>query len=348
MTDREPIAATGRMAAIESGRGLAALAVSFLHGANMMSAPQYQGRVGFDGLFEYGFLGVDFFFVLSGFIIVLVHRQDIGAPHRAFRYIWRRVTRILPTYWLIAAISLVLNQLIQREKALVTPLYLLKNALLIDSPLWLGIAWTLQHEFFFYFAFVVMILSRVLGGLLFATWAVVCAIAWTLGLQKGTEGFLFFALNPYMAMFFIGMALSFIYTQRRPWLPAVVFGLAVIGLALWAYVLAMGLDRWSLPRYLGVATLFGAVLGLLLIAHDRKVWIPAPLVWLGSLSYSLYLVHPFPIGYFYSILAKLGLFNTAPEVMVFVAGQVLALICAWMIFRFFEQPIIRWAHRKVP
>ncbi len=55
--------------------------------------------------FGFGHAGVDFFFVLSGFIIMHAHTADIGKPERLYRYLWRRATRIYPIYWIVTLIQ---------------------------------------------------------------------------------------------------------------------------------------------------------------------------------------------------------------------------------------------------
>jgi len=57
---------------------------------------------------QFGHAGVDFFFVLSGFIIFFVHGKDIGKPSRLPHYVWRRFIRIYPVYWAVTLISIVL------------------------------------------------------------------------------------------------------------------------------------------------------------------------------------------------------------------------------------------------
>ncbi|NBQ54213.1 MAG: acyltransferase, partial [Proteobacteria bacterium] len=49
--------------------------------------------------------GVDFFFVLSGFIILHAHMDDIGRPARLGRYLWRRAVRVYPIYWICLTLS---------------------------------------------------------------------------------------------------------------------------------------------------------------------------------------------------------------------------------------------------
>ncbi|QCI79312.1 acyltransferase [Hankyongella ginsenosidimutans] len=93
----------------------------------MMRPEQYSGRPAFDDLFSKGFVGVDFFFVLSGFIICFVHYKDMSRPDRLPRYAWRRLTRVLPTYWVVFVAALAMNLLLQREKATVTAPWLLEQ-----------------------------------------------------------------------------------------------------------------------------------------------------------------------------------------------------------------------------
>ena len=73
---------TGTLASLQAGRALAALAVVAFHLSIMMGEDRYGGVPVFGAATRYGYLGVDYFFVLSGFIIAHVHGRDIGRPER--------------------------------------------------------------------------------------------------------------------------------------------------------------------------------------------------------------------------------------------------------------------------
>jgi len=63
-------------------RGVAALTVVLYHATRGLSLPQYLGYIPFGNSLGFGHAGVDFFFVLSGFIIMHAHTADIGRPER--------------------------------------------------------------------------------------------------------------------------------------------------------------------------------------------------------------------------------------------------------------------------
>ena len=60
-------------------------------------------------IFQFGHAGVDLFFVISGFIILFVHYDDIGRPERVGRYLGRRLSRIMPAYWVALTFTIVLS-----------------------------------------------------------------------------------------------------------------------------------------------------------------------------------------------------------------------------------------------
>ncbi len=96
-----------------------------------------------------GHAGVDLFFAISGFIILFVHGGDIGRPGRFARYAGRRLTRILPAYWVALAVTIGLG--VAGSHGFPAVFEVVWSALLLPSdhtPL-LGIAWTLQHEIVF-------------------------------------------------------------------------------------------------------------------------------------------------------------------------------------------------------
>jgi peptidoglycan/LPS O-acetylase OafA/YrhL len=57
-----------KMASIEAARAFAAISVVLMHCANAMNVDHFSGHVGINSIFDFGYVGVDFFFVLSGFI----------------------------------------------------------------------------------------------------------------------------------------------------------------------------------------------------------------------------------------------------------------------------------------
>src|SRR5574343_121942 len=55
----------------------------------------------FDSALHFGYLGVDFFFVLSGFIIYHIHAKDIGQPQKITPYLLKRFIRLYSIFWVV-------------------------------------------------------------------------------------------------------------------------------------------------------------------------------------------------------------------------------------------------------
>ncbi len=90
--------ANSKIQSLQVFRGLAATAV-VAHHANLSTAA-FVGIVpsGVSNVFNLGLLGVDFFFVLSGFIIMYAHLDDMGTWGAVRKYSIKRLARIYPAY----------------------------------------------------------------------------------------------------------------------------------------------------------------------------------------------------------------------------------------------------------
>jgi exopolysaccharide production protein ExoZ len=153
---------------IELGRGTAAFVVVISHIDYVRLPSEWVF------LHHWGRWGVAFFFVLSGFIILHVHWQDIDVRSRAANFAWRRFLRIFPLYWLVLTFGLLIR--IHLGDTSYAPnvdlAYLIHQMLLLPGRLFVNPAWTLRHELLFYGIFLVAILNRKLGIVLFALWLV--------------------------------------------------------------------------------------------------------------------------------------------------------------------------------
>ena len=88
---------------LQAGRALAAISVAAFHLSITMGVERYGGVPVFQEFTQHGSRGVDFFFVLSGFIILFAHVGDIDKPRAWGEYIYRRFVRLFPIYWLYTA-----------------------------------------------------------------------------------------------------------------------------------------------------------------------------------------------------------------------------------------------------
>ncbi|MEZ4715903.1 MAG: acyltransferase [Caldilineaceae bacterium] len=162
---------------------MAALLVVFYH-ITELSQTRFDSLF-LGGVFAFGFTGVDFFFVLSGFIILYVHGRDLGDERVLGAYAAKRFVRLYPIYWCVALVKIgVIFVVPAYAKAHEADLaFLVKSLLLIPQenlPI-IGAAWTLSYEVLFYALFGVAILVGPRWAYRFAlTWLALIALVFML------------------------------------------------------------------------------------------------------------------------------------------------------------------------
>lgn len=164
---------------IQAYRGFAAVLVVLYHAGTLASA-KFGASPGLE-IFNFGWSGVQFFFVLSGFIIYHVHERDIGQPSMLPDYARKRVIRIYPAYIIV---TLLLAPVWLFVPSLGEPYHkdlgaLVLSLLLVPQPHspHLAVAWTLVHEVMFYALFATAICSRKLGLMVMGSWFTAVAVA---------------------------------------------------------------------------------------------------------------------------------------------------------------------------
>jgi exopolysaccharide production protein ExoZ len=302
-------------------RGIAALLVMFFHYAKYLKSTVPGADIGFD-MFSGGYAGVDVFFIISGFIIVHSTEQKRHAGPFAFSI--RRLFRVVP---LAQIATLTYFAIISAP----TPSRLLWKSLLFlpsadaDAPKFgypvVAQEWTLSYELVFYGVFAAVLIfthrRRVLAASL-ALAACVLGFQWLLGgpislrpngvaLPVDYHGFIPAEIlgvlgNPILIEFVAGMALAAAYLRfesrlrHARWrLAERLVGLSLIGTFLASYLSRLDPGNGLLDKGGGACCLVTG--GLLLEVSFRR---PAAaeagrclsaFLWLGSISYSLYLVH---------------------------------------------------------
>lgn len=324
-----------RIEILEQLRGIAALAVTLYH---LVSSQGLVSRGSWlNHSAEYGWLGVEVFFVISGFIIpysLFVGgykvRQHFGV------FVFKRFRRLEPPYLASIALTLALGyatSLITGNAYQVgwTRLALHLGYLnAFTEYKWINpVYWTLGIELQFYLlaAACFPLIASTRKGL--AMGAIVALLASSLFWRSpdGPEHQQMYAwVFPYGGLFALGIA-SF-HKRCGQWGDSLYLCTALA--ASGVICLTMG------PLHAGT----GAITAVLLAyANTPRIRV---LSWLGAISYSLYLVH-FPIG---SKVASLGarIADTDYERLAFVAfGLCLSLVTAHLMYRFVEQPSLRWS-----
>jgi peptidoglycan/LPS O-acetylase OafA/YrhL len=137
-------------------RGIAVLLVAFSH--LLLIEKKYGGNSIIPEFVLFGASGVDLFFVISGFVMVTITREKFRKPMEALKFIYHRVIRIYPVYWIYSVLVLIVF-LIQPSwvnSAQGNQVDIVSSFLLLPSnnlPL-VNVGWSLVHEvYFFCFSF---------------------------------------------------------------------------------------------------------------------------------------------------------------------------------------------------
>ncbi|MBD8066792.1 acyltransferase [Devosia sp. PTR5] len=331
-------------------RGVAALAVVAYHTHLILAQPEYGGREIFADWAAKGWVGVNFFFVLSGFIILSAHRADIGVPRAVPRYVWRRFVRLFPLYWIGLTAYVVAAWI-----GLGAPDFgwswtnLAAAYLLIETgpgqTLPLKVAWTLLYELRFYIAFIALLLSPRIGLALMGAWLVGIAVSATL--LPGLGGS---ALSLWNIYFFFGMG-ACLLLPRIPdilaW-PVLLAAVLVLILALAPIHFSIGEGEKSAPLLLALALGFTLLLvGAVALERSTHFSMPWPLMLIGDASYSIYLVHSATLSVL-ALLAHRVTHDALPGPLLFALAFGLSSLAGIVVHVLIERPLLQALRHRSP
>ncbi len=345
------------------------------------NAPHIGYRPGLDGLralavvavFAYharidwlpgGFLGVDLFFVLSGYLITSLLLVEWEARNRIdLRRFWlRRARRLLPALVVVVLGALVLSAIFARQDlahtrgdAVSSLLYytnwheIFANRsyfVRTGNPSLLTHLWSLAVEEQFYLVWplllvpaLVLLGRRRLPMLVIAGIAASAALMWILYNPGSDPSRVYFGTDTRAFLLLMGILLALVWPaieRLRRALPL----LELLGIAalVGAVLLFRNMQDFNPTLFRGgdLAASFCFVVLIAAVAHPKtgigKALGVAPLRWIGERSYGIYLWH-------WPIIVLLAGVNTRPGFGIVAAEAALVLAAATLSYRFVEQPI---------
>jgi exopolysaccharide production protein ExoZ len=334
-------------------RAAAALFVVYFHAR---ITPRYALGISDPGA-VFGGVGVDIFFVISGFIM-----WQIGAAKLlpATDFLKKRLTRIVPMYW-IATFCMFPMPLISGTisdgntidfKQLTASLLFVpwpSHALQSGFAPVYGPGWTLNYEMFFYVVFAMALMLRDRRKLLIFITSFFVAIV-LLGWLLNFGGILGVYTGSITLEFVYGVLIGWLITTKGPLPAPVAIAASIMGLSL----LAWFPDEQALPfaRFLtwGIPSAL-VLLGLVSLEYRFGGWKSSLARLLGDASYSIYLTHLFTIGIIFVIWRKIGLVsvdkNWSAEAVSFIAlSFILSSFVGVLSYLYLERPILNYLHSR--
>ncbi|MBN3788767.1 acyltransferase [Burkholderia sp. Ac-20353] len=336
---------------LQAARAAAAVLVVLFHLGAQFALDKIFGVKWIGHIFEFGKAGVEFFFVLSGFIIITAHRHDLFNPRRFASYIRKRVIRIYPTYWIVfAAVSLTLAASPVLREAIPDGDTLVRSILLIpQDPAVVGgtgapvliVAWSLQWEIVFYALIGCFILGRIFASIAIAF--LLMSVATCFNYECGFPASFF--SKHYIVLFALGAGTALLCRSKiRTRYPALILAFGVITF------LAMGVANdfhvfvYGPTSSIGYGLASSAIIYGLVKLEDTGIplgvhrWIQT----LGDASYALYLLH-FPIiSVMCKIAIKIGLTGTAGAVISYLPILASCIAASVVFHLWIEKPVMRY------
>lgn len=312
-----------------------------------------------------GFVGVSFFFILSGFILSLNYDEKLLTRQVTFREFWvARIARVYPLHLvtLLLAVGLVIDRAEHWGDFFIDPtastVMFLSNAALIhafipvpdyffsyNSP-----SWSISAEMFFYFSFPFIIFLFVRNKVLLRYgWLLFLAVPTMMYFSPYDSHHRFMYINPFFRIidFVLGILLHQVYKHRyisalyNSRLGATLMELLSFGVfgVLFHYrgLVPMGYHfsaYYWLPMVLIIFS-FAHQGGYLSAAFSARIW-----VWLGEISFSFYLIHQLTIRYLLTLNDRHDFVgsNRVLAIIMFVVS----LVLSYGLHKFVELPYNRY------
>jgi peptidoglycan/LPS O-acetylase OafA/YrhL len=329
---------------LQAFRGFAALAVVAHHA--VISTNAFVGLVPgqVEAVLGMGYLGVDFFFVLSGFIIMYTHMEDERSAPAIRSYVFKRLVRIFTPYLPISIAMIALYDVLPGFSASGDRDFSLASSILLvpaEYPPALSVAWTLVHEMQFYAFFLLFYVSRraLIAGLFM--WMCVTLIS---NLMFTPVGWARYPLSLLNVEFMFGVLAAWMVRARVVRIPPgfLVFTGVTLASAMLA-IMDVDVDSLSVARLFFAFGLSLVVFGFALREKKCSLAWPSLLLLVGNASYSIYLVHS-PL---LSVSQRLAGGLALGWLQALIFGVVVSVFVGWLYYRCIEQPALRFFRKQM-
>lgn len=362
-----------RFVALDSWRGIAALMVALFH-LDLYDPHSHLHALPF---LRNSYLFVDFFFVLSGFVIAASYQQRLLDGFGVGRFLWLRLGRLYPLHFVMLLASVGLKLLLilipslalsgqtvpfsapqEEPDTIVANLLLIHSLHVYDFLTWNPQSWSISTEFYTYVLFVTCLVALRKNGWIALLMAMVAGpvliamlsernmdTTYSWGIIRCAYGF---------AAGVVSWNLYRKYGDRlRKWLSGNIP-------ELFAVALAVGFISMSGTTALSVAAPYVFGLMVLVFAFETGAgsaflqW--RPLVFLGTISYSVYMTHVFIMRRMFDVGRGLdNLWRTDFEThgasqwhadLVYLGCLALIIAASYFTYRWIERPAREWVRNR--
>ena len=348
-----------RLKTIDALRGIASIYVVIFH-MYLVLGDDMKGWLPdfFSLVFAHGYTGVDIFFVISGFVIALSNRVPVVNAKYILNFAFRRSIRLDPPYWVALATEILLIYISARIypelkrnypslHQLGWHLLYMQNVMGYENIV--AVYWTLCLEVQFYLVYIFVLglfgkfagfsVVRDDGGpnywliipfYLITVYSILCSLNWVPQPYHGS-------FLTHWFEFFLGVVICWCIFDQ------------LTSRYFWAYILLISctlLVKWNIGVAVGIVTaVFIYIVGSLKKYDSVLAW--RPLLYFGSISYSLYLIHG-STGRRLILLGKNligGPLNMFESIILFLSGILVSIVAAHLLYTYVERISVVFSKR---
>jgi exopolysaccharide production protein ExoZ len=326
-------------------RGIAALLVVFYH------VLQEVGRYVKNSLFldfyelrHFGQVGVDVFFVISGFVMMYVHGNDFQKSNISLKFLKRRIIRVVPLYWILTSFTAFLlyfkpeffggGKVFNFLHVVCSFLFIpAKNSVGLTLPV-LGPGWSLNFEMYFYILFAILLMFN--KKYLIRSLSIIFVVSVFCSLFPFDEPLTNMLTNPMLFEFLFGIILAYLMKNEnlKNYSFPIVFGTILMSSNIYFHFnIDYRVFFYGIPSAL-------IIMGL--IAYEDKIGFGSPnkfLMFLANISYSVYLSHVFAYKITLFLLPRFILSNYPDLVVIFCL--ISSVILGYVVYKIIEIPLTK-------
>jgi peptidoglycan/LPS O-acetylase OafA/YrhL len=363
-----PLSVSKRIPELDGLRGIAILLVlSFHYINNQLGGSTNKWGMAITKITSFGWVGVDLFFVLSGFLICSVLLRTRNSSNYFSTFFIRRILRIIPNYYLLIVIFLVIlsipafanNYFLTGNNVLPAWSYFLmlhnfymahlKN---MGNPA-MSVTWSIgiEEQFYIIFPFILYYVKENLLPVVLIV-AIITASFLRMGYQSWIPPYVLLPCRMDAISFGALVAWLNYYKDLKDLVSKyfyIFIGLLLADAMICTYLFIKYGDLGVIKNLL-----FAMVFSIMVVfaLTKNRGWYGIflrnkALVWVGTISYSLYLFHYLILGLFHHFIGNTAgvSINNMKDLLVSILAFITSLVFSWLVFKLLETPMVSWGKR---